>query len=523
MADLRSYYQDPSFEMQMRRSKFLNNDITKLRPHQPHHKMMINNNYQPQNWPVASRSVAYSTRPKKSNLLYNLLNARSNENHEHQMNMDYYNSINCRPDFSSQMPPPRSSHLKGDTSLDLLHPYYRQRSQSMGSQTGWGYIRDAACSRTSSYESLVSYESISDESLPQNRSPNSQSEMLLEVTRQKLMKLFTNSGERNAAASSPDFNEGEMHSLSQPGSPPKNGTIFESRRKYSEGNHGMHAKAAQNARARYAEILPVDLSCKRKKSLGAIHSLKRKDSEVDEGYDESILKSVLTGRGRSNSLSVFEMNRLRLANQRNSTVPDMLNMGNLLGRPSNKQRVALAKKNLAPVAAHITDWLQKIIEFAKSQPDFNKLSDDDRLTLLSAAIPRLLLLDMAETNFQFAVASVREPVTCPGSEASTIEQKNGSSQSLVEEQKEDNNIPTNQFVENLQNIIKRCQTLNISSEEYICLKLVMLFQSGKLWLFTTGTIVLNYQLQFLTLDLTRNLQPVNWITSPSRTENQVTI
>lgn len=227
---------------------------------------------------------------------------------------------------STSNPPPFQFEFKGplvpDTGRDLLMPYCRQRSQSMGSN-GWSFID---MSRTSSHDSLTSYDSVSDENL-RNHSPNQQqSEVLLEVTRKKLMNLLMggNGAEHPGSphSQSPASQDEDMRSLSQPGSPPSNQSSQEVCRKYSEGSQRVHIKAKlQSARARY-DHLPVDLSCKRKKFIrnvakqSLIEGIEADilpDEGIDECGDHSILKSVLTGRGRSNSLSVFELRRLCMA------------------------------------------------------------------------------------------------------------------------------------------------------------------------------------------------------------------
>lgn len=393
---------------------------------------------------------------------------------------------------STSNPPPFQFEFKGplvpDTGRDLLMPYCRQRSQSMGSN-GWSFID---MSRTSSHDSLTSYDSVSDENL-RNHSPNQQqSEVLLEVTRKKLMNLLMggNGAEHPGSphSQSPASQDEDMRSLSQPGSPPSNQSSQEVCRKYSEGSQRVHIKAKlQSARARY-DHLPVDLSCKRKKFIrnvakqSLIEGIEADilpDEGIDECGDHSILKSVLTGRGRSNSLSVFELRRLCMAGRsgaegRNGHALLNINsdLSQLTGRISGRQRVTLAKKNLLPVIARISDRLNKIVEFAKSLPEFMRLSLADQKALLTNACPRLLLLYMAETNLQFAVTTVPDAgIQLPPSASASNSSLNGASQVEWE-------TPTMQFVECVQNFIRKCQTVGISANEYFYMRMITLFHTG---------------------------------------------
>ena len=128
-----------------------------------------------------------------------------------------------------------------------------------------------------------------------------------------------------------------------------------------------------------------------------------------------------------------------------------------------RQRVTLAKKNLLPVSARVSDWLGKIVDFAKSQPEFSGLPESDKVTLMQHCWTRLMLLFMAETNFQFAVTPVHEyaddgrPPAISGIDPTE---------------------PTMDSVELVQNFIKKCQALQVDSEDFKCLKMYTLFHSG---------------------------------------------
>lgn len=432
---------------------------------------------------------------QQSKLLYSLLSNCPEQlscmpiiEHQTASHQTVYNGTGAADsNCTSQLPhPPFKFEFKGqlapETGRDLLMPFFRQRSQSMGSN-GWNMYH---ISRTSSHDSLTSYDSFSDET-GRNHSPNQQSEALLEVTRKKLMNLLMGgNGEQGSSSSGSPMNhqDEDMRSLSQPGSPPNLG-VQEVCRKYSEGSQRVHLKAKlQNARARY-DHLPVDLSCKRKKCIRGVvkQSLIEgieadilPDEGIDESLDHSILKSVLTGRARSNSLSVFELRRLRIAGRteavRNGHTAASLNteVSQMASRLNGRQKVTLAKKNLLPVIARIADRLSKIVEFAQSLPEFTQLSFADQKALLTNACPRLLLLYMAETNLQFAVTTIPDGAvpTITGSTCPTV----GSSAQKEWE------TPTMQFVDYVQNFIRKCQMISVSANEYFYMRLITLFHTG---------------------------------------------
>lgn len=123
------------------------------------------------------------------------------------------------------------------------------------------------------------------------------------------------------------------------------------------------------------------------------------------------------------------------------------------------QRVALAKRNMMPVLARIADRLSGAVGFARSLPEFLQFPAEDQVLLLVQACPRLLLLYLAEDNFQFAVTPVRSTAGDP-------------------EVKADAEEPTMQFVETVQNFIGKCQTQGIGSTEYFYMRMIVLFHTG---------------------------------------------
>ena len=123
-------------------------------------------------------------------------------------------------------------------------------------------------------------------------------------------------------------------------------------------------------------------------------------------------------------------------------------------------RVTLAKKNMFPVSARVSNWLVKVVHFAKSIPEFINMSHNDKVTLILNSWSRLLLLCMAESNFQFAVTPLQS-TDAYSSESPAA------------------NEPTMKSVEGVQSFIRKCQHMDVETKEYAFLKMLVLFNSGK--------------------------------------------
>lgn len=349
----------------------------------------------------------------------------------------------------------------------------------------------STASRTPSRDSLASYDGsiASDESVVRwgSGGGGGRADLLLEDARSKLMTLSTKSD------GSPSHYESDIdtRSMSQPGSPH---TPIQAFRKYSEGS--QLRSRFQHIRAGYRSAVhscgtdhPVDLSCKRKKfectpglpyaRRATISHHVTSNASLDEGIgddsssERSILKSILTGRVRSNSMSVCG----------NRHTPG--DVGDLGGKLNVRQRVTLAKKNLLPVKARITDLLNKSIEFARQHQCFSALPLADQRSLLVNAAPRLLLLEMARSNTQFAVTPVHgsgsqlaeegEMATAAGNNGGFGTSRDIQSSSSSQDSAE---MPTQQFVESVQNFVRKCQSFGISNEEYFYMRMIALFQLG---------------------------------------------
>lgn len=126
-------------------------------------------------------------------------------------------------------------------------------------------------------------------------------------------------------------------------------------------------------------------------------------------------------------------------------------------------RVTLAKKNMYPVSARVSDWLLKVVQFANSIHCFREeVNHSDRLTLILNSWSRLLLLFMAESNFQFAVTPLR-------TEPEPSEMDGGPSP----------DEPTMKAVESVQTFIRKCQHMGVEADEYYYLRMLVLFNSSK--------------------------------------------
>ncbi len=132
----------------------------------------------------------------------------------------------------------------------------------------------------------------------------------------------------------------------------------------------------------------------------------------------------------------------------------------------NKQTaVTLAKKNLFPVTARVSEWLVKIVEFAKEQEHFGDLPYTDQVGIILHSWARLLLLHMAETSFEFAVT----PKNSCGEQSGSDDD---------EPRRPDPDVPTMRDVEGIQRLISKCQSLGLDQQEYDYLKLIILFNQG---------------------------------------------
>lgn len=246
---------------------------------------------------------------------------------------------------------------------------------------------------------------------------------------------------------------------------------------------------------------PMDLSCKRPRtnSSPATETL----SSAGEEGGSSILESILCGRSHADwapavqTASHTSRDGYWWASRARSDLPRCSSPARSIQPPASPAesessvssmgsqhsasrhpiagtaRVALAKKNLLPVRARVSDWFSKMVVFCQSMDDFNRLSKRDQVTLLVNSWSRLLLLYMAENNFEFAV-SARPTVQPKSPECADGEctEEDGQQQQQQEQ------LPTMHDVERIQGFIRKCQMLSLDPEEYRCIRMVTLFHSG---------------------------------------------
>lgn len=365
---------------------------------------------------------------------------------------------------------------------------HRPRSRSMG--TAWWTIPEVTSS--------ASHDSLRDELGSGDTTTNTES--LIEVARCKLMTLHTSEDYSNS--SSQDYSSTSTHhsrlSSSQPGSPPRielmSADKLRQHRKYSEGSR---LKAClQGLRTGFRtcdsseQLHPVDYSCgRRRRKFEGVSGLPyarppsgypASNTSTDEGLgddssssaEQSILKSILIGRCRSNTISACGSRSRYDA------------LGNCGADPSQRiarQPVALAKKNLHPVTAKINDCVNQVVSFIRSVPEITQLSSADQRAVIAASLHRLLLLFMAESNVHFVVAPVLHNV-----DMDRITEDHGLQMdraplpvsSAVASTADAADFPTLQFAESVRSFVSKCQSLSISTDEYHLMKLIALFQSA---------------------------------------------
>ncbi|XP_074655550.1 uncharacterized protein LOC141909086 isoform X2 [Tubulanus polymorphus] len=202
---------------------------------------------------------------------------------------------------------------------------------------------------------------------------------------------------------------------------------------------------------------PMDLSCKPR---GPSPECSR------EGYRES---SFPPEDEDNNSNSLLRGLLLRSRDKKRSD-----SIGDSFPNPNAKVR--LAKKNLFPVSARVSDWLVKIVQFADSIPEYKLLTQNDRVTLILGSWSRLLLLYMAENNFHFVVSP--ESVESPRPESPDHPRAQSPSQSTHIP----NTVPTMRSVEVLQGLIRKYQSMGLDSQEYELMRISILFHNDAAFL-----------------------------------------
>ena len=207
---------------------------------------------------------------------------------------------------------------------------------------------------------------------------------------------------------------------------------------------------------------PIDLSRTRKTTNSSDERdeyLSDSDSHKSDEGSSSLLRNLL---------SIGKQFQRQDLSDEESNCPEIV-----IGAISSTTKVTLAKKNMYPVSSRVSDWLVKIVQFAKGIPEFQSLSHNDKVTLILNSWTRLLVLFMAESNFHFAVTPSHNT---PTTTSSSSQEDSGQTGPTPDE-------PTMKSVEGIQNFIRKCQTMNLDPKEYVFLRMAVLFNGGKFFFF----------------------------------------
>ena len=194
---------------------------------------------------------------------------------------------------------------------------------------------------------------------------------------------------------------------------------------------------------------PIDLSCKSEKSPSSPELVL---SGIQDTHDSQSNRSLLWNLLSSGK----QVTRGNLDGD--TSCPDVM-------KPevpvTGTSPVTLAKKMIHPITSRVSDWLVKIVQFSKSIPEFSNMSSNDKLTLLSNSWSRILILFMAENEFEFAVTPLQSA------------EGQSSDNSNMDE------CPTMKSVETIQSFIRKCKNMNLDQKEYALLRMSVLFNSGE--------------------------------------------
>lgn len=242
------------------------------------------------------------------------------------------------------------------------------------------------------------------------------------------------------------------------------------------------------------QTTPMDLSCKRPGTPAipcSSHNVGPRNTSTPPSTEDaghpSILKAILCGR-HADADRRISSGAAAAIDATSTTTTATHSAMTPTGRPSpcpaaianscstaasTALPVTLAKKNLLPVSARVLDWLLRTVRFARALPQFANLSHHDKVALLLNSWPRVLLLYMAETDFEFAVTTVPSGLTGGGDTRSPVPP------TTVEGASGDSEVPTMNSVEGIQRFIRKCQALNLDSTEYEYMRIATLFHRGE--------------------------------------------
>ena len=117
----------------------------------------------------------------------------------------------------------------------------------------------------------------------------------------------------------------------------------------------------------------------------------------------------------------------------------------------------------------LAEWLTRCVHFAKSIPDISKLPHNDQVLLLTSAWKELVLLYMAQNNFDFDFMFQTQFHHCnPGTKHNDCV-----SRLWIE------GVPTIKSVEQLRFILRKFCEMQPDDKEYAVLRLLLLLNAGK--------------------------------------------
>ncbi|CAH1775668.1 unnamed protein product [Owenia fusiformis] len=173
-------------------------------------------------------------------------------------------------------------------------------------------------------------------------------------------------------------------------------------------------------------------------------------SDIGLKNDDSLLRVLLCRKG----LNVRRLSTTSEESQSKISPDEQM---------SPNSPVTLAKKNLLPIGARVSDWLVKIIQFAISVPEFSTLTHNDKVVLILNCWEKLMLLFMAENNFHFVV---------------TPKHQESSGERIREDFLPAPEVPTVRSSEAIQAFIGKCYNMNLDNEEFNLLRKKTLFNEG---------------------------------------------
>ncbi len=124
---------------------------------------------------------------------------------------------------------------------------------------------------------------------------------------------------------------------------------------------------------------------------------------------------------------------------------------------------------------NLADWLTRCVHFAKSIPDISKLPHKDQVLLLTSAWKELVLLYMAQNDFDFDFAfqsQIHHTVTSHDGSGSA-KHHDCVSRLWIE------GVPTIKSVEQLRFILRKFSEMQPDDKEYAVLRLLLLLNAGK--------------------------------------------